>query len=191
MNPNERHFRPLKDYAVIGDAYTAALVASDGSIDWCCLPSFDSPAVFCRILDTARGGWFRVGPAGGHQVTRSYLGSTNVLATTFSSDGGQFRVTDFMPSVPILESRNRQDIATNHQIVRIVEGISGETECEIEFRPTFDFARARTRLEIFKDGVIAQTDSNRSSCSVPYACRPTLQDRLTGGAVSGPATDLT
>jgi hypothetical protein len=80
----ERAYRPIRDYALIGGAHTAALVANDGSIDWCCCPDFDSPAVFCRLLDASKGGWFRVGPTGRYATERSYVGPTNVLATTMA-----------------------------------------------------------------------------------------------------------
>jgi hypothetical protein len=72
----ERGYRPIRDYALIGDLHTAALVANDGSIDWCCWPHFDSPAVFCRLLDAGEGGWFRVGPTGRYAASRSYVGPT-------------------------------------------------------------------------------------------------------------------
>jgi len=98
MTSEERAYRPIRDYALIGDAHTAALVANDGSIDWCCWPHFDSPAVFCRLLDASKGGWFRVGPTGRYATERSYVGPTNVLATTFTTDSGQLRVTELMPT---------------------------------------------------------------------------------------------
>lgn len=91
MAPDDtpRGYRSIGDYALIGDAHTAALVSTDGSIDWCCWPHFDSPAVFCRLLDARQGGWFRVGPAGSHRASRAYVGGTNVLATSFRTDVSQ------------------------------------------------------------------------------------------------------
>lgn len=78
---SDRGYRPIRDYAVIGDLQTAALVASDGAIDWWCCPRFDSPAIFCRLLDARRSGWCRVGAAGRHASVRQYLLATNVLTT--------------------------------------------------------------------------------------------------------------
>jgi alpha,alpha-trehalase len=178
MNDGNRPYRPIRDYALIGDAHSAALVATDGSIDWCCMPHFDSPAIFCRILDASKGGWFRVGSTGKYSATRSYVGPTNVLATTFATDTGQFRLTDFMPIEPRPASHRTEDIATRHQIVRLLEGLSGETELEIEFRPTFDFARAHTRIEIFSGRVIAESGEH----SVILQCPVRLQSHASGSA---------
>jgi GH15 family glucan-1,4-alpha-glucosidase len=154
---DERGYRPIRDYALIGDAHTAALVASDGSIDWCCWPHFDSPAIFCRLLDQRKGGWFQIQPAQDYQVTRSYAGPTSVLATTFSTDDGQFRLTDFMPVERLTESHRGEDIASRHDILRLVEGLSGSVEVEISFRPTFDYARAETAIVMCEGGAIASS----------------------------------
>jgi GH15 family glucan-1,4-alpha-glucosidase len=155
------------DYALIGDAHTAALVARDGSIDWCCWPRFDSPALFCRLLDARRGGWFRVGPPGEHKAARSYIQSTNVLASTFETAEGKFRLTDFMPVERLTESRRGEDIAPSHKIMRLVEGLEGAAEVEVSFRPTFDFALAETQLIPHEHGAVARAGSEALGLSCP------------------------
>jgi GH15 family glucan-1,4-alpha-glucosidase len=151
----ERGYRPVRDYALIGDAHTAALVAKDGSIDWCCWPRFDSPAVFCRLLDAARGGWSQICPAEEYEVSRSYVGTTNVLAAEFKTDGGRVRLTDFMPVERLTESHRGEDIAPSYRILRLVEGLAGPVEMEVGFSPTFDYARAETALEACEGGAVA------------------------------------
>jgi GH15 family glucan-1,4-alpha-glucosidase len=99
------NYRPIAEYALIGNTHSAALIAPDGSIDWCCLPHFDSGAVFCRLLDAERGGYFRVGPAGEHRAARRYAERTAVLETTFSDARGSVRLTDFMHSQRLAHSR--------------------------------------------------------------------------------------
>ena len=93
-----RDYRPISAYAMIGDLHTAALVGLNGSIDWCCLPHFDSPSVFAAMLDATRGGSFHIAPAMPHTSEQRYSPATNVLITTFSLDaGGVVELTDFMP----------------------------------------------------------------------------------------------
>ncbi len=90
-------YLPIEAYALIGDCRSAALLGSDGSIDWLCLPRFDDASLFGRILDARRGGHWQVCPAGEYSVVQRYHNRTNVLATVFSTATGSAVVTDFMP----------------------------------------------------------------------------------------------
>jgi GH15 family glucan-1,4-alpha-glucosidase len=149
-------YRPIGDYALIGDAHTAALVSSEGSIDWLCWPRFDSAAIFCRLLDRHRGGFFRVAPVSPQAAhTRSYVENTNVLATVFSTGTGRFRLTDLMPVERLTETHEREDIASSFRVLRLIEGLEGEAEVEARFRPTFDYARGASSYELRDYGVVS------------------------------------
>lgn len=134
-------YRPISDYAVIGNTHSAALIGRDGSIDWCCLPHFDSPAIFCRLLDARQGGYFKVGPAGAHRMSRRYAAHGAALETEFSTAGGAIRVTDFMHSERLASTRLGIDKAHCHRVLRCVDGVDGEVELEVAFRPSFEFAQ--------------------------------------------------
>ena len=157
-----------------------ALVASDGSLDWLCWPRFDSPAVFCRLLDAREGGWFRVGPVGQYKSSRSYAPATNVLLSTFETGGGSFRLTDFMPVERLTEGRRGEDIAASHEVVRLVEGLAGVSEVEVGFRPTFDFARAETVLTPHRNGAVARAGGEALVLSCPCELRFDETGALTG-----------
>lgn len=156
MRTDRREYRAISDYALIGDSHTAALVSSDGCIDWCCWPHLDSPAVFCALLDARRGGWFRVAPVATHTASRSYVDETNVLATTFHTGSGTVRLTDFMPAER-RDGQRGEDIEESHRILRLVEGLHGDVELDVSFHPTFDYARGPTTLSINEGGVLASS----------------------------------
>src|SRR4051812_25577234 len=108
----------IGSYGVIGDLHTAALVGTDGSIDWCCFPYFDSPSVFAKVLDDRIGGSFRIAAVAQDQLRQIYLPETNVLVTRFLSSEGVGEVVDFMPL------RTGPD-RTRGEIIRIVQGVRG------------------------------------------------------------------
>ena len=162
-----RTYRPIADYAILGDGNTAALVASDGSIDWLCLPHFDSAAVFCRLLDAERGGWFRVGASGDVEILRKYVDETNVLETVFRAGSAAFRTTQFMPIEERAERRQGKELEPSRRVLTLIEGMHWHASVDVEFRPTFDFARARTRIQAHHTGAVAEGSDGQS---VSLAC---------------------
>jgi GH15 family glucan-1,4-alpha-glucosidase len=120
---------PIEHYALVGDCHTAALVGNDGSIDWLCLPRFDSGACFAALLGGPEHGRWLLAPAGRvHHVRRRYRGDSLILETEFDTDAGSVRVIDFMPL-----SDQRWDI------VRIVEGVRGRVDLRMELVVRFDY----------------------------------------------------
>ncbi len=144
--PGTMPYLPIESHGVIGDMHTAALVGLDGSIDWLCLPRFDSPSVFAAILDDAKGGRFRIAPTT-EGVTRKqmYVPDTNVLITRFLSPAGLAEVTDFMPI-------GEPGEPVRHDLVRRVEVVRGSMAMRAECRPAFDYARAGHQLELVPGG---------------------------------------
>jgi len=143
-----KEYSPIRDYAAIGDCHTAALVGRNGSIDWYCPGRFDAPAVFCRLLDAEKGGFFQLAPAEASSSEREYRGATNVLQTTFTTSSGQMRLTDFMALEPRTRTREGCDVAVSRRILRLVEGLSGDIDVALQFRPTFDYARAGCEVSL-------------------------------------------
>jgi GH15 family glucan-1,4-alpha-glucosidase len=120
---------PIEDYAIIGDTHTAALVSREGSIDWLCLPRFDSPACFAALLGNREHGRWLIGPAGAvRSVQRRYRGDSLVLETEFRTSTGTVRLVDCMPP--------RQD---DPDVARVVEGVSGRVRMRMELVIRFDY----------------------------------------------------
>ena len=124
----------ISDYALIGDCRTAALISSDGSVDWLCLPHFSSTSVFAKLLDPRSGGHFSIRPRDEFSVTRRYVGDSAVLETTFRTNSGIARVLDFFPIVDAISS-----LQPMRELLRIVEGVSGLIDfcVELDARPDY------------------------------------------------------
>ena len=142
-------YLPIEDYGVIGDLRSVALVGKNGSIDWLCLPRFDSPSVFGAILDDRKGGFFRISVEGEPQVKQMYLPNTNVLMTRFFCDAGMGEVTDFMS---IGRESGGETQQTSRQLVRIAKAVRGPIPFQMECRPAFDYGRQPHEIEMSSDG---------------------------------------
>ncbi len=122
---------PIEDYGIIGDLHTVALVGRDGSIDWLCLPRFDSGACFAKLLGTEEHGCWKIAPKGVRRAThRHYRGDTLVLESEYFTDTGTVRVVDCMPI--------RQD---HPEVVRLVEGVRGRVEMEMQLTVRFGYGQ--------------------------------------------------
>lgn len=137
--------QPIENYGLIGDMHTAALVGLNGSIDWLCVPRFDSPSVFARILDADKGGHFSIAPVDPVGATKQhYWPETNILITRFLDPAGAAELIDFMPV-----GGERRAGCT---IVRRVCGLMGEVRLRLECRPAFDYARAKHSVRLINHG---------------------------------------
>jgi GH15 family glucan-1,4-alpha-glucosidase len=145
-----RGSQPVADYGLLADCTTAALVARDGSIDWLCLPRYDSPSVFGRILDAAAGHW-SIRPAGTFTSERRYLPGTLVLETTFTTETGSVRLTD---ALVFAEGQRGHDLGYEapHELVRSVEGVAGEVELVFELAPRTEYGLVRPLFRKEGDG---------------------------------------
>jgi len=141
----------IEDYALIGDTHTAALVGNDGSIDWLCLPRFDSPSCFARLLGDEENGYWRLSPTNATRVSRAYLDSTMVLETHFETPGGTATITDFMPV---------SDDEALHRLVRLVKVESGEVDFEMDLRLRFEYGAIVPWVERHECGITALAGSN-------------------------------
>jgi GH15 family glucan-1,4-alpha-glucosidase len=133
IEPGPAHYPPIADYAIIGDARSSALISRQGSIDWWCLPRFDSDPIFNRLLDLERGGYFSICPAVPFHATRRYLPGTNILETIFTTDDGAVRLLDFMPA--LLEPQKRDLALPFREIVRRLTGLHGQVPITVTLKP--------------------------------------------------------
>lgn len=149
--------RPIESCGVIGDLHTVALVAMDGTIDWCCLPQFDSPSVFGALLDQEKGGHFKLAPEQAGTNRQMYMPETNVLLTRFLRAEGVGEVVDFMP---VQNDRQNQSGAVMHEIVRIARAVRGDVRFRLECAPAFNYARTPHHAKLVDGGVFFQSEGD-------------------------------
>ncbi len=152
-------FPPIADYGFLSDCHTGALVSSDGSIEWMCLPHFDSPSVFGALLDRGAGSW-RVGPYGIYvPAGRRYIPGTNVIETTWMTPQGWIRVIDALTMGPWHDNKHGSshtrpptDYDADHLVVRMIECIQGEVQVEIVCEPMLDYGAMPARWSVVQSG---------------------------------------
>jgi GH15 family glucan-1,4-alpha-glucosidase len=138
----------ISDHGLIGDLQTAALVTTDGTIDWFCCPRFDSPSVFASLLDADKGGYFRIAPDRDDYVSKQlYLPDNALLITRFMTADGVGEVQDFMP---IIEGKPTD----RHRIVRKLRVARGTMRFVLDIQPRFDYGRAKHTVEVTENGVL-------------------------------------
>jgi GH15 family glucan-1,4-alpha-glucosidase len=152
-------FPPIADYGFLSDCHTGALVASDGSIEWMCLPHFDSPSVFAAMLDRGAGSW-RVGPYGVYvPAGRRYIPGTNMIETTWMTPQGWLRVVDALTIGPWHDNKHGSshtrpptDYDADHLLVRMIECIQGQVQVEIVCEPMLDYGSTPARWSVAQSG---------------------------------------
>ncbi len=133
------------DYGIIGNCQSAALINKQGTIEWCCMPNFDSAFVFASLLDKEKGGSFGIETVGEYEIGQKYMSKTNILITTFVRGGDSFALIDFMP-------RWKEDAATYHcpcDVVRYIRHISGSPTIRIKYDPKPGYAKYEPKTAIF------------------------------------------
>jgi GH15 family glucan-1,4-alpha-glucosidase len=149
-------YKPIENYGVIGNLHTVALVGIDGSIDWCCLPHFDSPSIFGALLDARKGGHFKIHATAESTHKQVYLPESNILLTRFLNNDGVGEVMDFMP----IEENPKDDVNAHH-LYRVVHVVRGSVRFRMECFPKFDYGLTRPRVSPRTHCVLFETDSLR------------------------------
>src|SRR5580698_6259765 len=176
-------FPPIADYGFLSDCHTGALVASDGSVDWLCLPHFDSPSVFASMLDRGAGR-FRVGPYGLYvPAGRRYLPGTNVIETTWMTPQGWVRVVDALTigewhdnEEGSSHTRPPTDYDADHILVRVIECMQGQVQMEMVCEPMLDYGATMAKWNAVEDqrsgsGVVPPLDASDGTDGAKAAFR--------------------
>jgi GH15 family glucan-1,4-alpha-glucosidase len=164
-------FTPLAEYGLLADCNSAALVGRDGSIDWLCLPRYDSDAIFARMLDPDAGHW-SIRPAGEHTVERRYVPGSLVIETTFTTATGVVRLRDAMA---FASGQRGHDLGHDapHEVLRSVEGVAGSVELVMELVPRPEYGLVRPLIRVIDGGAKTFGGPNRIevAAAVPLALR--------------------
>ena len=147
-------YLPIESHGIIGDMHSIALVGTNGTIDWCCLPHFDSPSVFASLLDHKIGGHFALTAVGTNHTKQMYLPDSNILLTRAYTADGLGQIEDFMPVIP-----QAQRGANVTRVIRRVSCVRGTVQYHLDCLPAPDFARSRHTPILDSRGVVFETDT--------------------------------
>jgi GH15 family glucan-1,4-alpha-glucosidase len=157
-------YKPLERYGIIGNMETIALVASDGSIDWMCLPHLESESVFASLLDKDKGGFFRISPRSPFTSSQQYDGHTNILKTKFNCASGFAELTDFMPPFKKSKHWHKQQI-----LFRKLKCTKGHIPFRVVFQPRFNYASKKPKITNIDTGVLASFGEEKLYLDAPLS----------------------
>jgi pentatricopeptide repeat protein len=165
--PSLEDYKPITSYGIIGNTRTVSLIGYDGSIDWCCLPKFDSPSVFAAILDHKVGGRWRIAPLAkkGASIQR-YIEHTNILQTEFTAESAKVVLTDFMPC----SIQYQEAWAFPPEIHRIVDCVRGKISIRLELEPRFEYGLTPPKIWTTKYGLAMRSHKDEMvlASTVPF-----------------------
>nr|WP_297785738.1 glycoside hydrolase family 15 protein [uncultured Allomuricauda sp.] len=141
------------NYGIIGNCRSAALISKEGSIDWCCLPQFDSTSIFAKLLDEQKGGSFEIHPKGNYNIEQEYYRNTAILITRFTEDDNVFEVHDFMPRHHKMNGKYK----AQPEIIRYIKYISGKPKFTVKYDPKLEYGLGATKHFVKKDFIASLT----------------------------------
>jgi GH15 family glucan-1,4-alpha-glucosidase len=144
------------NYGIIGNCRTAALVSETGSIDWCCLPEFDSASVFAKLLDEKKGGQFAFQVDDSYKISQVYVKDTSILKTAFSSPDASFEVYDFLPRY----LKKDKSYHTPPELIRYLKVTKGTPKLKVDFNPKLEYALGNTEIFIKENFIVGLTEAD-------------------------------
>jgi GH15 family glucan-1,4-alpha-glucosidase len=145
------------DYGIIGNCRSAALISKNGSLDWCCLPEFDSSSVFAKLLDDDIGGSFEFLVSKEYFISQAYIENTCILVTCFYSEDNSFEVHDFMPRY----KKENGDYYAPPEVIRYIKHTKGQPRFKVKYNPKLEYALGKTNTYIKKDFIVSLTDKEK------------------------------
>ncbi len=168
---------PIADHGLLSNCRSAALVTRDGSVEWLCLPRFDSPSVFGRLLDDGAGHW-SIRPAGTFRATRRYVTQSMVLQTTFETARGAVTCTDALALGPGTRGHRLGEEAPS-LIIRQVQGVTGKVDLEVDYAPRTEYGLVAPLLSAIDGGLLGRGGADITVLSSPVALQ------IGGGSACG------
>ncbi len=149
-------YRDNLNYGIIGNCQSSALIYKDSSIDWCCLPRFDSPSIFGKLIDNKIGGFFKIEPIGNYNVKQEYFKNTSILKTSFNNGFDKFEVIDYMPRYQL----KKNNYYSPPEISRIVRLINGNPQIKIIYDPKLDYSLGESKSYVKDDFIVTVSEND-------------------------------